>query len=196
MAVSEVSICNQAISWLAGSPIISLDDDTVEAKLCKANYEPARNAVLEDRAWTFATKRFVLTPEAAEPAWGYSQQYLIPAEVIRVLEVHDADNQRRANGPSDMDWRREENRIVCNRASIYMKGLVIIVDPERFTPAFVQCLAARIAADICIPLTESVKLQQDMWALYQVKLADAAATDGSQGRTDIMESRELINVRQ
>lgn len=196
MAVSEVSICNQAISWLAGTPITSLDDDTVEAILCKANYELARNAVLEDRAWTFATRRFVLTPEAEKPAWGYGQQYLIPPEIIRVLEVHDADNQRLANGPSDMDWRREENRIVCNRAKIYVKALVKIEDPERFTPAFVQCLAARIAADIAIPLTESTQMQKDMWALYQVKLADAAATDGSQGRSDIMESRELIIVRQ
>jgi len=192
--MSEVSICNQALSWLAGNLITSLDDDTNEAKLCKANYDNARDAVLEDRAWTFATTRYRWTPLASAPAFGYSHAFLIDPEVLRILEVRETDTNK-ANGANNMDWRREGNTIVCNEDTIYVKALRRIVDTSKYPPAFVQCLAARIAAEIAIPLTESRGYQQDMWNLYFSKLETAAATDGMQGSTDIIESRRLTGVR-
>lgn len=191
--MSEVSICNLSLSWLAGELITSLDDDTNEAKICKANYDQARDAVLEDRAWTFATARYRWTPLTATPTFGYAYAFLIDPEVLRVLEVRDNDDK--ANGATYLDWRREENHIVCDVSAIYVKAIKRIVDTSRFPPAFVQCLAARIAADIAITMTESRSIQQDMWNLYMKKLDDAMATDGSQGKTDIIESRILTRVR-
>jgi len=191
--MSEVSICNLSLSWLAGNLITSLDDETNEAKICKANYDQARDAVLEDRAWTFATTRYRWTPLTATPTFGYAYAFLIDPEVLRVLEVRDDDGK--ANGATYLDWRREENHIVCDVDVIYVKAIKRIVDTSRFPPAFVQCLAARIAADIAITLTESRSIQQDMWNLYMKKLDDAMATDGSQGKTDIIESRVLTRVR-
>lgn len=191
---SEVSICNLALSWLAGNLIISLDDEAKEAALCKANYDSSRDAVLEDRAWTFATQRYYWTPVSTAPVYGYSHAFLINPEVIRVLEVRGTSSTV-ANGPSDLDWRREGNLILCDAEEIYVKAIRRIEDTSKFPPAFVQCLAARIAADIAIPLTESANYQQQMWTLYMKKLEDAMATDGMQGSTDIIESLELIKVR-
>lgn len=194
-AESELEICNLALSWLAGNLITSFDDDVKEAAVCKANYELARDAVLEDRAWTFATKRYYWTPLVDSPPFGYSHAFLINPEVIRILEVRESGSQVRANGASNLDWRREGNTIVCNAASIYVKAIWRITDTTKFTPAFVHCLAARLAADIAITLTESRNMQRDMWDLYMKKLDDAAATDGMQGSNDIIESRYLIKVR-
>jgi len=80
--MSETAICNQALSWLGAGRILSLDDGTELSDLCKDNYEPLRDAVLEEARWTFATKRYEFLPMAEEPAYGYSTQFLIPTEVL------------------------------------------------------------------------------------------------------------------
>jgi len=192
---TEVSICNLALSWLAGNLIISLDDEIIEAQLCKANYDSSRDAVLEDRAWTFATKRYRWTPLSTAPVYGYGYAFMIDPEVVRILEVRDSDGTYNANGANDLDWRREGNTIVANASVIYVKALRRVADTSKYPPSFVMALAARLAADICIPLTESRQMQQDMWTLYSKKLDDAMATDGMQGSSDIIQSRKLIGVR-
>lgn len=193
MAVSEVTICNLALSWLAGNLIISIDDDINEAKLCKANYELSRDAVLETMAWTFATKRFSLIPEVDIPSWGYDHQFTIPADVITLLDVTNKSDT--ANGANDLDWRREGNLILCNASKVYIKAIIKVIDPTRFPPNFVQAVAARLAAEIAVPLTESKDLMMTMEGKYKDRLMIAAATDGIQGKTDVIDSRHLTGVR-
>jgi len=193
MAVSEVTICNLALSWLAGNLIISIDDDINEAKLCKANYELSRDAVLETIAWTFATKRYALTPEAAAPAWGYAYQFTIPADVIVLLDV--TANSDTPNGANDLDWRREGNLILCDASKVYVKAIFKQTDPARYPPNFVQAVAARLAIEIAIPLTESTDLMRLMEGKYKDRLLIAAGTDGAQGKVDVIDSRHLTGVR-
>ena len=59
--VSETSIANQALLWLGGTVITSLDEDSREAIWMKNNYPFIRDAVLEERMWTFATDRAIST---------------------------------------------------------------------------------------------------------------------------------------
>lgn len=193
MAVSEVTICNLALSWLAGNLIISIDDDINEAKLCKANYELSRDAVLETMAWTFATKRYTLVPELDAPSWGYGYQFTIPADVISVLDVTNKSDT--PNGANDLDWRREGNLILCDAKKIYIKAIYKEVDPARYPPNFVQAVAARLAAEIAIPLTESQQLMMSMEGKYKDRLLIAAGSDGIQGKTDVIDSRHLTGVR-
>ena len=92
-------------------------------------------------------------------------------------------------------WEKEGKEILANVGVLYVKYVWRVTDPTAFSSAFVQTLAARIAADLCIPLTENRSLQADMWTLYQDKLMDAAATDGMQGRQQPLRSNALIIPR-
>lgn len=203
MAASEVAICNQSLTWLAANTIISLDDPTVEAGLCKANYALLRDAVLNERAWTFATKRFTLTPLSEEPEYGYSKQFLIPSNVLTIIECRWDNAQGgtptlrddRANGANTLGWRREEDKILANVDVIYMKAIVQIIDTQKFSPVFTQTLATRLARDICIPLTESNKRYEQMAQMYLMAMRDAAAIDGMQGTNDMYDASQLIRVR-
>jgi hypothetical protein len=60
---------------------------------------------------------------------------------------------------------------------------------------FVQALAARMAAELAIPLSENAQLQGTMWQLYGTKLAEAAARDGQQGSNEYITQRRLTGVR-
>ena len=196
MSTSEVSICNLALSWLGTNPITSLDDDTVEAKHCKANYEAARDATLEDRNWTFAIERMILTPEVAVPAFGYSHQFLIPSHVKRVVSVSNGGAIGSNTMGTEIDWQKEKNKIVANEAKIYVRAVVLEPDPTRYPPTFVHALAARMAAEMAVPLTHSESLLKSMWQLYGTKIKIASGTDGRQGRREQTEAVRLIGVRQ
>lgn len=193
---SEVSICNLAMSWLGTNPITSLDDDTVEAKQCKANYEPARDATLEDRNWTFAIERVILTPEVEVPAFGYSHQFLIPANIKRIVSVSNGAGTGSNTMGTEVDWQKEKNKIVANLAKVYVRAVVQEKDPSRYPPTFVHALAARLAAEMAIPLTHSTSLLESMWTLYGTKIRIASGTDGRQGRREQTEAIRLVGVRQ
>lgn len=214
MAVSEVAICNIALGWLGGDLIISLNDESVEAKLCKANYIPLRDAVLEEREWTFAVKRIEPAGLQDTPLYGFDKAFQIPPSVIRVLQVTRAGEDVVQAGVSNtgvrstsrggsgigretrIEWLREGETIVANSATrIYARVLVQIVDTTKFSPAFDQALAARLAMDLAIPLTNSEKMQKSMAAMYGEKIGLAAATDGMQGRSYNTRSDSLTVVR-
>ncbi len=191
MQISEVSICNQALSWLGGKPITSLDDDDREAGLCKANYTLLRDAVLQEGTWSFSRGRKRLTPEVDPPEWGYNYQFTVPPDVLRIIEVRRSPDQGMDREP----WELEGNTILANRAELYVLWQVRVINPNHFSPMFVQALAARIATDIAIPLTSSRELQANMQALYDRKLLDALNIDGTQGRQQRLHSSGLRDVR-
>lgn len=188
---SEIAICNQALGWLGANQIISFDDASQEAKLCKANYQYLRDAVLEDYAWSFAVKRDSLAPLAETPVtYGYAFQ--VPSDAIRILQVSvDAS----FDPTEDVVWEIEDNKILTDNASIYVRYVYRVTDPTKFSPNFKQALAARIAADIAIPLSASRALQSDMYSLYTMKIAEAAQKDGTQGRNKRLRSSWLLSSR-
>jgi len=189
MAVSEVSICNQALGWLGEKPIISFDDASAAAQLCKNNYDLLRDAVQETRDWAFCMVRFKPAPLATPPAWGYSYQFQIPAGVFRLIFVGENDDSNESQ-PVD-GWQREGDKIVANVNTIYVRAVGRVEDTAKFPPLFVQALAARIAADLAMPITNSRSLQSDMFKLFGTKLTEASNSDAVQGRTRIIKSRDL-----
>lgn len=186
---SEVSICNQALSWLGANLIISLDDETTEAKLCKANYVDIRNSVLEAYDWTFAVKWFELPKAAETPVGEYPNAYPLPPEVLRVVFVgQDYDHQEKR-------WQVEAGNILTDAAACKTKCIIEITDPNKFSALFIQALSARLAADLAIPLTNSRSLMETHYQVYQRKLLEAYNKDSSQGRSRRINSRWLLQAR-
>ncbi len=216
---SQVSICNQALGWLGANLITSLDDDNKEAQLCKVNFPELRNAVLEEREWTFAVRRIELSPLVLEPVYGYTNQFLIPPNVIRILNVPDTrfgdtdDNLigtglgGRSEGPDQQPqlgtFRVEALEeptatgkvLLANVDSVFLRVIIVVTNIGLWTPMFIQCLAQRIAADLAIPLTQNRNLQRDMWTLYEQKLTRASSLDGIQGKQELKRSNAIIRVR-
>jgi len=191
---TQVSICNQAINLVGGNRIVNIGDTSKEAVICKDMYDDLRDLVLEDADWVFATQRYLLTPEAASPTWGYMYQFTIPPEVVRVINA--SDNIDRLNGDSDLDWRREGNLILCDvGTNLYMKGVKKITDESRFSAGFTQTFAYKIASNLAIPIAGSRTLHDDMIREYEKHLNSATANDGRQGRSDRINSNRYRKVR-
>lgn len=196
MAKSKAEICNLAISWLGGQTIFSLEDDTShEAILCRANYEMSRTAVLEEREWSFALQRAVLTPLATPPEFGYTYAFLIPTDSQKILSVTNGRKQK-------VTHVIEGNQILCDTAELYVRYTLDLTNTKRFSALFDQALAAHIAANIVVPLTENEGMFQTMTMKYEMNLEKAISADSLQGsrerldRSTLEASRRLFTREQ
>jgi hypothetical protein len=193
--ISEVSICNQALSWLGANEITSLDDPSKEAEYCRNNYEFLRDAVLEDYDWTFAQDR--QSSEVADlDAWGQKYKHSKPLDWLMVWGVYkDVSSQNPRDWVKCTGWVVEGGFVLADESMVYMRGTKRITDTGKFTNLFVQALAARMACDLAIPMTENRQLQADMWALYNQKLELAAMRDGKQGHREKLTQGSLVKAR-
>lgn len=189
---SEVDICNLALGWLGGNRITTIDgtENSTEAILCRANYKSSRDVAMEARNWTFSLDRATLAPLSVAPAFEYSHQFLLPADCMKVRQVGAEPTLK-----DNLKWEKEGKYILCDSSLIYVKYTKRITDVGLFSPNFVQSVAARLAADIAIPLTDSKTLMDRMEAKYINSLDVAGGADGSQGINVAVVSNELIRVR-
>lgn len=191
---NEVSICNQALSWLGTKQIASLTEGSANANLCLANYYEARDATLESAEWTFATERIRFWGAVDTPIFGYSVAFDISAHTPKILRVLECrDNANVANGVSDLDWRKEGSSILCDASEIWVKAIVAIEGPTIMSTLFRQALAARLAAMLSPTITESNSKTEAMWALYGNYEKIASATDAQQGKSSRIRGRSLTS---
>lgn len=192
--VSEVSISNLALSWVGGNRITSLDDETTEGRICKANYSMARDATIELRNWTFCTKKvkLALAAPAQEVADAHPDMsaFTGPPDMIRVLDIcEDAYFQK------GVHWSREADYLWVKAESAFLAYLCRVEDPTKYTPNFVHALAARIAMDIAVPVSGSRDNHAMLSEMYGFKLEVAGTMDGLQGKNVSFRDGDLIKVR-
>jgi hypothetical protein len=181
-----VSICNMALGWLGEKPITSLDvdalaeeDRSTAAELCSQNYASAVKAVLEERAWTFATGWLKLAADATPPvAPDFSKRFLLPATVLKVL---DADN---GSGACDLRHRREGSYVVADVDELLVRCILLEEDPNVWSGSFALAVSYKLASLLAIAISENRALHADMVQLYRAQLADAGRVDAPQGRDD------------
>jgi hypothetical protein len=174
---SIVDVCNVALGAVGAPLINSIDDANTGARLCKANFALIRDAVLEERPWSFALKRKSYTREVAPPAFGYSYQYAFGSEVLRVFEAFVTD-------PGDLAYTVEDRRILCDEADgINARVIVRVEDLSLWSPSFTAAVAFRLGALLAVPLVDNRTLQADQWQLYAKQLSLAGTLDGMQQRS-------------
>lgn len=190
---SSIEICNLALGFLGQNPILNLlDPQNSQEQLCAQYYDPARRAVLEEVEWTFAVKRVIIEGDTLAPEWGYQNRHILPGDLLRIVFCDNQNNERRY---TDFDWRMEDGAVVADASKIFVRYVADIIDTNKFSANFIQCLAARLAVDMCIAITENRSLRADLDKTYQEKLRLAANTDSRQGRSELLMARRLTNGR-
>src|SRR6201989_2443794 len=110
--VGDVAIANMALGLIGQNYILSdslpATDGTPEANFINQFYAPIRRAVLEDRDWTFASKKkFLDTPidplgvgaPEIPGTWGYA--FLIPDDHVRTVKLFNPSVGPSLSGTSD-----------------------------------------------------------------------------------------------
>ena len=200
---SEIDICNLALQQCGEKRILSLTDvpppedekAATTRELCALNYPISRDATLEDGDWTFAARVYTLaqiaTPENDPRPPLSGNLFQLPGDVLRVMDIDDGSGSW-----SDYnEWDKLEDRIVADIEMCYAFCIIRVEDTLRFSSGFVVACAARLAAEIAAPLTESNTRDEVLWRKYQLKLEMALARDGGQGAGKAFKSNTMRRVR-
>ena len=173
--MTDIEICTAALGFLGTAGITSLDDDTDEARACKAFYSVTRDQVLEERIWTFAKAQYILVPAQDKPAFTWANRFLVPGEVVRIHRVDDGSGDFRV--PYDIHGKF----IVSDAEKLYVTAVRREIDTSLYSPTFTSALVLRLAATLAIPLSENRQLKIDLMQEYQATIKEASGLDGSQG---------------
>ena len=107
---SAVDICNIALRKLGASTIMSLDDESEEARLCKLLFPFVRDCELRKYFWSFAIKRVLLPASVEVPAFGYTTKYNLPSDFLRLVPSEQFSDY-------EDDYKIEGNALLVNRTS-------------------------------------------------------------------------------
>ena len=183
---SEVEICNLALGELGVDPITSLTDDTSKrAQECNRKYGPSRDSILQSHDWHWARKRVALNLETATPAFGFSYQYSLPVDFLKVVET----------SPEGMTFKITGNVLECNETAVKILYVARITDPSAFSPLFVDALTFKLAERMAKSLTGDLNLKQIMQGRYNELFGMSANRDSTSDTPVEYRSDNLLVVR-
>jgi len=186
---SIIDICNQALYDLGDSSISSLTQDDRKARLCNGKYGFVRDAVLRSYPWNCAIKRDELAREADAPDWEYTYKYALPGDCLRVLRMKEEDD----NGYA---WKVEGRAVLTDATTCSIRYIYRCTVVNNYDALLCSALAARLAAEIAYPLTQSNTLLKAMWDLYRLKIAEARSADAQEGTPDTVMEDTWLDARE
>ena len=183
--MDEITIYNLALTRLGHNEFVeTASDTTTAAKVCRLHYEPTRRAVLEAHPWNFAVKRAELAALTDAPNHEFDYAFALPADFLRIVRT-----SLEADGYTDAEYRIETmvsggdtiRVLVTNDETLSIEYLADVTDPNLVSATFADLMAARLAAEISMSITDTMSASQALWQIYESKLREARTTDAQQG---------------
>lgn len=191
---SVIEICNIALSRLGNSRTInSLQEQSKEAGLCSLHYDSAREEVLSDFNWNFATKRVVLADTGKAPGdWQYAYRY--PTDCLRITEImvpgmRNAPERMKIQYEVGSDAEGTGKLIYTDQADAELKYVAKVTDPNMFDALFRSALSWKLAGEIGMPLSTAPTLVQNALTMY----AQIIRSAGSHSMNESQEPEEPIS---
>ncbi len=188
MTLNAIGLCNRALVKLGAAPIDGFNDGTAEAETAGVLYEPTRDALLSAHPWRFSTRQATLAQLAQPPIADYDYAFALPSDYLAALS---------AGGPGagrGLCYRISGQSLEAGSAAVVLTYLSR-VDESGFPPIFASALVARLAAEFCLPLTESAARATTLYQLAEQEFRRARLVDGQQDTRSCFETFSLIEAR-
>lgn len=174
---STIQVANRALTKLGSNRITSFDDDVKAARSLKACFDDIRDDELRAHRWSFALKRTQLAALSTAPEFGWTYQYQLPADFLRLDQVNDEfpavvmDNYI---GAEVIDWVLEGGKLLTDfSAPLKVRYIASITDANMWDVNFREALACRLAAELAEDLTQNMQKRQLAWEEYKQAISRA-----------------------
>lgn len=180
MAVSSVTqICNLALAHLGEASIAALDEDSTAGRACALQYAPTLEEVLRSHRWNFATARATLSRLEDDPPFGWSVQWQLPADCLRVLELNGSDGGDVVSEP----WTIEGDKLLTHATTANVVYVRRITDVSLFDSLFVRALALKLAAVLAETIRGNTSKTAALLEEYgRLTAPQARRVDANEGR--------------
>ncbi len=195
---SVVDICNEAMDLLGAATIISLTQDSKEARLCNRRFDTVRDSVLRTHLWNIALTRKQIAADATAPDFGFTYQYTLPTEpyCLRVVSFwNSVVNNEVAAYDSNVMYKIEGRKILSNEGTCKITYIARVTNTEDYDSLLSSTIAYRLAADTAYGITGSMSVAQNMQALYEARLREAKGVDAMEGYPEQPQANEYIEIR-
>jgi hypothetical protein len=189
MALNDIAICSRALIRLGAQPISSFDDGSVESEICGALYAQSRDALLSAYGWSFATGQVELSALDETPSGEYRNVFALPNDYLRALTAGSGNGST-----SGLDYRIMHGKLYCNSVTVLLTYIYRANESE-FPPYFDSILISRMAAELCIPLTENTSRFDTLMRLAETEFSRARQLDAQQHRPQRLKQFPLTDVR-
>jgi hypothetical protein len=188
MALSAIALCSRALLKIGAATIASFDEGSAEAEVAANLYPSLRDALISAHPWNFATGQTNLARLAAQPLADYAYAYQLPTDFLRALSAGVGGQGY------GVPYRIAETRLHADAGELV---LTYIFRPSEasFPPFFDQALIARLAAEFCIPLTESSARADLLYRLAEDEFRRAKLADGQQDTPLAITDFPLVDIR-
>jgi hypothetical protein len=172
---SVVGICNRALQRLGQPAITSLGDNTPASDACNLAWPFVRQTVFRDHSWNCLVARKSLAASQTTPAYEYSNEYPLPSDCLRVLQVLTGEalitNQYTVEGRS----------ILFNGdGGLFIRYVKDEEDPVKYDSLLVEALASYMAMTLAEELTQSNTKRQLAMDEYKNTVQMAKRVDGQE----------------
>lgn len=169
---SKVQICSNAGLLLGQNPINDLSEVSDKALLAFNLYDYVRDAVIRANNWSCCIKRVILSPDVIAPVFGFSYQFSLPGDCLRILSVSWDE--------SVIEHRVEGQKVLANTTELDLRYLFRNVDESSYDAGLIDVLTAAMTWHICQATTSSEGLWDRWQQAYMTKLRQQRAVDSQQ----------------
>lgn len=180
MAISKTEICNKALTLVGANPIVSLTDDTQNARILNRVYELSLKSILSEAPWAFALKRTLLAQSADTLEWYDTDEtyiYVKPNDMIRAFRSND----------EDAIWRQHADYILSDTNDLGLEYTYFLDQPSKYSTSFVEAFVDKLCSDIAFMVLNSKTVAENYLEKYEkVTLAKALAENAQIGSYAVM----------
>ncbi len=188
MALSAIALCSRALLKLGARPIAGFDEGTAEAEVAVNLFPSIRDALLSAHGWSFATAQSRLPQLEEAPVADFDRAFQLPVDFLRALS---AGAGARGRG---LVYRIVDDRLHTSSSEVYLTYIFRPAEVD-FPPFFDQLLIARLAAEFCIPVTESTSRAEMLYRIAETEFRRARLVDAQQDTPLAIEDFPLVAVR-
>lgn len=159
---SDIDLCSWALLRIGAHRISSFADGTTEAQVAAGIYPHVRDAMLAGHFWNFAVRVRALAEAVETPAADWAAAYPLPVDCLRVISVGTGTSSRGG------DYAVVGRAIHAAAGGATLAYIARVVETD-WPAYFADAIAAQLAAEFVIPLTDQTSRWEGL-----TKLADAA----------------------
>lgn len=175
----EIDIYNVAAVAIDQEPLASPDQQNKLGRLCRSHFVACRRFVLRAFPWNSARTRVTLAAEATAPAFEFANQYLLPANFLRVFKVNNNRNAK---------WQVEglvtaagvplgQGLLTDEGAPLNLLYIFDLTDVTRMDPMLVRAIGYDLGAEIALAMTgEIAKRDRCLAALGEIQASARLAS--------------------
>jgi len=190
---SKISICSAALLQLGKAPISSFDSAGDTARLCANLYPMERDSILRENDWNCAVKRDILAPLATAPAFGFSTQFALPSDYLRMVQVGDYY----VGMPECQSFKVEGRKILASGTVLPIVYVFRNDQEETWDSKLVELMTARMLWKLAYPVTQSTSLRDELKSEYYAMAKAARAIDAQENPSEELSNDfTLIDGRQ